>query len=38
MNSTKKNLMITGLPGVGKTTLIKELSEALKSFHPIGFY
>jgi len=30
--------MITGLPGVGKTTLIKELSEALKSFHPIGFY
>jgi nucleoside-triphosphatase len=34
----KKNLLITGLPGVGKTTLIKKLSEALKSFHPIGFY
>jgi len=30
--------MITGLPGVGKTTLIKKLSEALKSFHPVGFY
>jgi len=34
----KKNLLITGLPGVGKTTLIKKLSEALKGFHPIGFY
>ena len=34
----KKNLLITGLPGVGKTTLIKKLSEALNGFHPIGFY
>ncbi len=34
----KKNLLITGLPGVGKTTLIKKLSEALESFHPVGFY
>ena len=34
----KKNLLITGLPGVGKTTLIKKLSEALKDLHPIGFY
>jgi nucleoside-triphosphatase len=34
----KKNLLITGLPGVGKTTLIKKLSEALKDFHPVGFY
>ena len=38
MNLTKKNLLITGLPGVGKTTLIKKLSEALKSLHPVGFY
>ncbi|PIV21090.1 MAG: AAA family ATPase [Deltaproteobacteria bacterium CG_4_8_14_3_um_filter_45_9] len=38
MNLTKKNLLITGLPGVGKTTLIKKLSEALKSFYPVGFY
>ena len=34
----KKNLLITGLPGVGKTTLIRRLYEALKEFHPIGFY
>lgn len=34
----KKNLLITGLPGVGKTTLIKKLSEGLKSLHPVGFY
>ena len=34
----KKNLLITGLPGVGKTVLIKKLSEALKSFDPVGFY
>jgi len=33
-----KNLLITGLPGVGKTTLIKKLSEALKHLHPVGFY
>ena len=38
MNLTKKNLLITGLPGVGKTTLIKKISEALKSLHPVGFY
>jgi nucleoside-triphosphatase len=35
---TKKNLLITGLPGVGKTTLIKKLSEELRHLHPAGFY
>ncbi len=34
----KKNLLITGLPGVGKTTLMRKLYEALKNFHPVGFY
>jgi len=34
----KKNILITGLPSVGKTTLIRKLAEALKSFHPVGFY
>jgi nucleoside-triphosphatase len=38
VNLRKKNLLITGLPGVGKTTLIKKLSEALQSLHPVGFY
>ena len=33
-----KKILITGLPGTGKTTLIKNLSEALSSFSPIGFY
>jgi nucleoside-triphosphatase len=35
---TKKNFLITGFPGVGKTTLIKRLSEELKYLHPAGFY
>ncbi len=38
MGFTEKNLLITGLPGVGKTTLIKKLSEELKHLHPVGFY
>jgi len=35
---TRKNILLTGLPGVGKTTLIKKLSEKLKALHPAGFY
>jgi nucleoside-triphosphatase len=34
----KKNILITGLPGVGKTTLIKNIVGALKDLHPVGFY
>jgi len=34
----KKNILITGLPSVGKTTLIRKLAEALKNLHPVGFY
>ena len=34
----KKNILITGRPGAGKTTLIRKLSEQLKDLHPVGFY
>jgi len=33
-----KNILITGLPGIGKTTLIRKLSEIFKEFNPAGFY
>jgi len=35
---TKRSVLVTGLPGVGKTTLIKKLSKALTYLHPVGFY
>jgi len=35
---TRKNILLTGLPGVGKTTLIKKLSEKFKALHTAGFY
>jgi len=38
MGLNKKNILITGLPGVGKTTLIKKIFEELKDLHPVGFY
>ncbi|OGP90151.1 MAG: hypothetical protein A2156_12400 [Deltaproteobacteria bacterium RBG_16_48_10] len=34
----KKNLLVTGLPGVGKTTLIQKLAERLRRHDPVGFY
>jgi nucleoside-triphosphatase len=34
----KKNLLITGMPGSGRTTLIRKLSEVFKEFNPTGFY
>ena len=38
MTPSKKNILITGLPGIGKTTLIKKVSEQLRDLHPVGFY
>jgi nucleoside-triphosphatase len=38
VGSVKKNILITGLPGIGKTTLIRRLSDGLKDNHPAGFY
>ncbi len=34
----KKNMLITGLPGIGKTTLVKRVCGEVKEFNPIGFY
>ena len=38
MSISKKNFLITGVPGIGKTTLIKKLSEELRDLNPVGFY
>ncbi len=34
----RNNILITGLPGVGKTTLIVKLVTRLKALKPTGFY
>jgi nucleoside-triphosphatase len=33
-----KNILITGPPGIGKTTLIKKIEGELAESHPAGFY
>ena len=33
-----KHILVTGLPGVGKTTLIRKLVERLKAYQPVGFF
>jgi nucleoside-triphosphatase len=34
----KKNILITGVPGIGKTTLIIKILDAVKHTGPVGFY
>ncbi len=34
----KKNILITGSPGIGKTTLIKRIFHDLQYLNPAGFY
>ncbi len=38
MAGASKNILITGPPGIGKTTLIKKLVKALGRLNPGGFY
>ena len=38
MGKNKKNILISGLPGIGKTTLIKQICDELKKDNPVGFY
>ena len=38
MRNSPKNILITGLPGSGKTTLIRKLAEKLREYDPAGFY
>jgi len=34
----KKNILITGVPGVGKTTLIRKILAETADLNPVGFY
>lgn len=38
MEKEKRNILISGLPGIGKTTLIKKLCQDIKDTAPVGFY
>ena len=38
MDRERKNILITGLPGIGKTTLIKQIVYELARYRPRGFY
>lgn len=38
MGKDRKNILISGLPGIGKTTLIKKICSEIKEYKPVGFY
>ena len=33
-----RHILLTGLPGVGKTTVIKQLADFVGAYHPDGFF
>jgi nucleoside-triphosphatase len=38
MTTHPKNILITGLPGSGKTTFIRKLADDLRPYEPVGFF
>jgi nucleoside-triphosphatase len=38
MHAAPKNLLLTGIPGIGKTTMMINLFGSLKDLNPVGFY
>lgn len=38
MEQGSRHILLTGVPGVGKTTLIRRLAEGLAPWNPAGFY
>ncbi|HYA87724.1 MAG TPA: NTPase [Nitrospirota bacterium] len=38
MARPSKNILLTGLPGSGKTTLIQKLADELREYRPVGFF
>ncbi|MEE9524728.1 MAG: NTPase [Thermodesulfovibrionales bacterium] len=38
VDTGRKHILITGNPGVGKTTLIRKIANELNDHNPVGFY
>lgn len=38
MTQPRRHILLTGAPGVGKTTLVRRLAEAVAPWDPVGFY